>query len=372
MNEIIFLLQEYLDRLEIKIILNNAHLYILLILLCFFILFTYFIVKKSLSSKAKGRENLIKDEEKTPLYTGPVKEKKGAHKLFSIFTQGFFATKIDKDVLEQLEEAFYRADITPTLVEELLEKLENKMKEGPLEERGLKDLVKSFLKEKMNAVQEGVDRDFFDFKGGFKGPRVIMIVGVNGAGKTTTIGKLISQLSSKGAKVVVGACDTFRAAAVEQLEIWCNRSKAQLVKGKGGSSPSGVSYEALRVSISSKADYCILDTAGRLHVMENLMEELNKSKRVLSKLDIRAPHQILLVLDSITGNNAMVQAREFHRVLDLTGIILTKCDASSKAGSAISIVENLKIPIVYMGTGESIEDLNIFNLDEYLNAILEN
>ena len=197
-----------------------------------------------------------------------------------------------------------------------------------------------------------------------------MIVGVNGAGKTTTIGKLATKLTNQGAKVVVGACDTFRAAAVDQLQVWCDRSGAQMVRAKEGSNPSGVGYAALEKALNEKADYCILDTAGRLHTKGNLMDELSKSKNVLSKLDKDAPHQTLLVIDAITGQNALRQAEEFHKALNLTGLIFTKCDGSSKAGSAVGIVKNLQVPITYIGVGEGVEDINIFDLDEYLNALL--
>ena len=202
--------------------------------------------------------------------------------------------------------------------------------------------------------------------------KVIMVVGVNGAGKTTTIGKLATKLRLQGASVMVGACDTFRAAAVDQLQVWCDRSGATMIRAKEGANPSGVGYDALQAAINQKADYCILDTAGRLHTKENLMDELQKSKNVLKKLDPNAPHQILLVIDAITGQNALRQAEEFHKTLGLTGLIFTKCDGSSKAGSAVTIVEQLKLPIAYIGVGETAEDLDIFNIDDYLHALLGN
>ena len=198
-----------------------------------------------------------------------------------------------------------------------------------------------------------------------------MVVGVNGAGKTTTIGKLATKLTAQGAKVVVGACDTFRAAAVDQLQVWCERAGAEMIRAKEGANPSGVGFDALQAALNSKADYCILDTAGRLHTKGNLMEELAKSKNVLKKLDSTAPHQTLLVIDAITGQNAIKQAEEFHKTLELSGLILTKCDGSSKAGSAVSIVQSLGVPITYIGVGESVDDLNNFNLDEYLDALLD-
>ncbi len=169
---------------------------------------------------------------------------------------------------------------------------------------------------------------------------------------------------------MVGACDTFRAAAVDQLQVWCDRAGATMIRAKEGANPSGVGYDALQTALNEKADYCILDTAGRLHTAGNLMDELKKSKTVLQKLDASAPHHTLLVIDAITGQNALRQAEEFHKTLELNGLILTKCDGSSKAGSAVSIVSTLQVPIAYIGVGESVEDLDEFKLDDYLKALL--
>ena len=199
---------------------------------------------------------------------------------------------------------------------------------------------------------------------------VFGLLGPNGAGKTTTIGKLATKLKNSGAKVVVGACDTFRAAAVEQLEVWCQRAGVEMVKAQSGNDPSGVAYDTLSKAISMGADYCLLDTAGRLHNHTNLMEELSKTKRVLKKQVEDAPHQTLLVIDSITGQNALRQAEEFHKALDLTGLVLTKCDGSSRAGNAVSITSKLDVPIAYIGVGEKVEDLEVFDTAEYLSALI--
>jgi fused signal recognition particle receptor len=200
--------------------------------------------------------------------------------------------------------------------------------------------------------------------------KVIMVVGVNGAGKTTTIGKLATKLRLQGAKVVVGACDTFRAAAVEQLEVWAKRADVEVVKASEGADPSGVAFDAVKAAKEKGADYCIIDTAGRLHTKSNLMDELSKTKRVMSKVVSDAPHEVLLVVDAITGQNAIRQAEEFNNALALSGLIFTKCDGSAKAGSAVSIVDKLQVPITYIGVGESVEDLNQFDLDEYLSALV--
>ncbi|MBK24027.1 MAG: signal recognition particle-docking protein FtsY [Halobacteriovorax sp.] len=289
-------------------------------------------------------------------------------KLGNIFT----GSALSEDSIEEIEELLYGADIGPGTVAELMDELNEKLKKEGFGEEQFKEFLFAFLSSKMDGIQKEVSSELYNFDPANKGKtKVIMVVGVNGAGKTTTIGKLATKLTNQGAKVVVGACDTFRAAAVDQLEVWCERAGAQMVRAKEGANPSGVGYDALQQALNEKADYCILDTAGRLHTKGNLMEELTKSKNVLKKLDESAPHHTLLVIDAITGQNALRQAEEFNKALELSGLIFTKCDGSSKAGSAIGIVQQLKVPITYIGVGESVEDLDIFNLDEYLSALLD-
>jgi fused signal recognition particle receptor len=284
----------------------------------------------------------------------------------------FSGNSLSEDAIEEIEELLYGADIGTATVAELMEELEEKLKKEGFGEEQFKEFLYSFLSSKMEGIQKETPKALYEFSPNLKNkPEVIMVVGVNGAGKTTTIGKLATKLTKQGAKVVVGACDTFRAAAVDQLQVWCERSGAEMVRAKEGANPSGVGYDALQKATSMGADYCILDTAGRLHTKDNLMVELTKSKNVLKKLDDSAPHHTLLVIDAITGQNAMRQAEEFNKALDLTGLIFTKCDGSSKAGSAIGIVQQLKVPIAYIGVGESVEDLNTFDLDEYLKALLD-
>ena len=283
----------------------------------------------------------------------------------------FSGPGIDKDTIDSLEELLYSADIGTATVGELIQIVTKKAKEGSFTEESFKAFLFDFLKGKMKPIQEHLDHSLYQFDvNAPKKTKVIMVVGVNGAGKTTTIGKLATKLRGQGASVVVGACDTFRAAAVDQLQVWCDRAGATMIRAKEGANPSGVGYDTLQAAINQNADYCILDTAGRLHTKENLMDELAKSKNVLKKLDPDAPHQILLVIDAITGQNALRQAEEFHKTLGLTGLIFTKCDGSSKAGSAVTIVEQLKLPIAYIGVGESAEDLDVFNIDDYLHALL--
>ncbi len=284
----------------------------------------------------------------------------------------FNGNSLSEDAIEEIEELLYGADIGPATVAELMDELQEKLKKEGFGEEQFKEFLFSFLSEKMEGIQKETPKALYEFSADSKNkPEVIMVVGVNGAGKTTTIGKLSTKLTRQGAKVVVGACDTFRAAAVDQLQVWCERSGAEMVRAKEGANPSGVGFDALQKAIAMGADYCILDTAGRLHTKDNLMVELTKSKNVLKKLDDSAPHHTLLVIDAITGQNAMRQAEEFNKALDLTGLIFTKCDGSSKAGSAIGIVQQLKVPIAYIGVGESVEDLNAFDLDDYLKALLD-
>lgn len=277
------------------------------------------------------------------------------------------SNKLEDSVVEEIEEILYASDMSPAMVGELIEELQEKSGE---EGFNYLQTIKNFMMTKMSSTQEKVNTELYDFSKKGDGLKVIMIVGVNGAGKTTTIGKLATKLKAQGANVIVGACDTFRAAAVEQLEVWCKRAGVEMIKADEGANPSGVAYETVEKAVAMNADYCLIDTAGRLHTASNLMDELAKTKRVMSKVDPNAPHEVLLVIDAITGQNALRQAQEFHKALDLTGLIFTKCDGSSKAGSAVSIVKDLSVPIAYIGVGESVEDLDIFDLNSYLDALL--
>lgn len=274
----------------------------------------------------------------------------------------------DKELLlEEVEELLYATDIGPQVVSGILEHLRKELRSGEvLEMDKVKNILRQFFIEGMGPVQEGIQNQ----QNQNHSPKVIMIVGVNGAGKTTTIGKLATRLQRDSGKVLVGACDTFRAAAVDQLQVWCDRANCKMLRAKDGADPSGVAFEALKMAKEEKYDYCLIDTAGRLHVNLNLMEELKKMKRVLSKVDPTAPHEVWLVIDAITGQNALRQAEEFHRALQLTGLIFTKCDGSAKAGNAYTIVQNLKVPIRFIGVGEDVEDLNQFVLNDYLQALL--
>lgn len=329
----------------------------------------------SAPSQEEAKEE-IKEEKKEEKVSWASRLKKGLSrsrtevwgKLGNIFSGG----ALDEEALEEVEEILYGADIGPVTTSELIEALEERVKQEKMNPDEFTTFIKEFLKEKMEPVQKSRDEALFQYSGEkSEMPKVIMIVGVNGAGKTTTIGKLATKLTNQGAKVVVGACDTFRAAAVDQLQVWCDRAGATMIRAKEGANPSGVGYDALQEAINEKADYCILDTAGRLHTAGNLMEELKKSRDVLKKLMPDAPHHVLLVIDAITGQNAIRQAEEFNKTLDLTGLIFTKCDGSSKAGSAVAIVQKLNVPIAYIGVGENVEDLDVFDLGQYLDALVD-
>lgn len=270
---------------------------------------------------------------------------------------------------DEAEEILYTADLPPALVEELITALQKKSS-AITDEASLKATLADFLRTKLTPFHPIGKEDPLKFTGSTGKPRVIMIVGVNGAGKTTTIGKLAAKLRGQGARVVVGACDTFRAAAVDQLQIWCDRSGADIVRAKDGADPSGVAYETVARAQREGHDFCLVDTAGRLHTATGLMDELAKTKRVMSKVDPSYPQEVWLVIDAITGQNALKQAAEFNKTLGLTGLVFTKCDGSSKAGSAVAIVDQLKVPIAYIGVGEGVEDLQPFSVEEYVHALV--
>ncbi len=290
-------------------------------------------------------------------------------KLKTLFT----GERLNHEQLEELEEILYGADLGPVIVKELVDAV--KKEQSIVDLSSFKSYAFNFFKKKMDPVQERLDLRLLDFnelqKSNTKRPYTIMILGVNGVGKTTTIGKIATKLKKQGAKVVVGACDTFRAAAVDQLEVWCKRADVEMVRAKEGARPSGVAYEAMKIALEREADYLIIDTAGRLHTKENLLEELSAIENSMKKISADAQRCRLLVLDAITGQNAIKQSIEFNKTINLTGIVFTKCDGSSKAGSAIGIIDQLQVPITYIGVGESVDDLDIFDVDEYLKALLD-
>jgi fused signal recognition particle receptor len=274
---------------------------------------------------------------------------------------------IDEDVFEGLEEVLIQADMGVKTATELVENMRKRVKTDRLTDAGqlysvLEEELISLMSRPADATPETVRAT---------GPHVAMVIGVNGVGKTTTIGKLAGMQQHENKKVLVAAADTFRAAAIEQLEIWAERAGADVVKHKSGADPAAVAYDALQAAIARNCDHLIIDTAGRLHTKINLMEELKKIKRVLSKLDPTAPHEVLMVLDATTGQNALSQARLFTEALGVTGIALTKLDGTAKGGIVIAIQQEFGIPVKYIGVGESLDDLKPFHPDEFVKALFE-
>ncbi len=289
-------------------------------------------------------------------------------------SQGFMARlnglfgsnrKVDESVLAEMEEILFTADIGVRTASSLVEVAREKLKRNELSDANrIKDLIRE---EVTRIVDLPVPRTL---EGGGP-PHVVMVVGVNGAGKTTTIGKLAAKLTGQGKKVMLAAGDTFRAAATEQLDVWADRAKAELVKGAEGADPSSVIFEAIKKAKDSGADVVIADTAGRLHTKVNLMDELKKVKRVIDKALPGAPHEVLLVLDSTNGQNAIQQAKQFHDAVGVTAIALTKLDGTAKGGVIIGIADELKLPVVWVGVGEKVADLRRFEPREFVQALFD-
>jgi len=298
------------------------------------------------------------------------KLKKGLSKTHQGFVekidQLFLGKKtIDQDVLDELEALLFEADLGVKTTTELIEGVRQGLKRGELKEP---DRVKEFIKREISRILQAGEKplsiDFSRTK-----PFVFMVVGVNGVGKTTTIGKMAHQYASQKRKVLIGAADTFRAAAVEQLEIWANRVGADFIKQSEGSDPSAVAFDSIKASLSRESDVVFIDTAGRLHTKVNLMEEMKKMKRIVGRECPGAPHEILLVLDATTGQNAISQAKLFHETIGITGIALTKLDGTAKGGIIVGITQELNLPIRYIGVGEGIDDLKEFNAAEFVEAL---
>jgi len=276
---------------------------------------------------------------------------------------------LDDKTLDEIEEILITSDIGFDTAEKIIDNARIRLKSEKDRSnlniiQTVKDELSSTLKVGHNNKNEnGIDK--------FK-PYVVLIVGINGAGKTTTIGKLAHNYKKSGLKVIVGAADTFRAAANEQLEIWAERAGVEIIQKTKGSDPSSVAYDAVNTAVKDKYDVVLIDTAGRLHNKSNLMEELNKIKRVIKKLLPHAPNETLLVIDGNTGQNALVQADEFSKVTDISGLVITKLDGTAKGGVVFQICAKQKIPVKYIGVGEGIDDLQNFDPDLFVTAIFEN
>ena len=282
-------------------------------------------------------------------------------KMNSIFSN---FRKVDEELLEELEEILIMSDIGVETATEIISKLRERIKLEKIEDEegvrtALKQEMKNILDKENNALKLETT------------PAVILVVGVNGVGKTTSIGKIANNLKKSGKKVVVAAADTFRAAAVEQLEIWANRAGVDIVKKQEGVDPASVVYDAIKITKEKNADVLICDTAGRLHTKKYLMDELLKIGRVIEKELPNAAKETLMVIDATTGQNAILQVKAFKEVVPITGLVLTKLDGTAKGGVVIGIVNENSIPVKFVGVGEKIDDMEIFNSEEFVNAIIE-
>lgn len=271
--------------------------------------------------------------------------------------------KVDEDFLEELEEILIMSDIGMDTSVKIIGNLRDRLKKEKIQDQ---EEVKQVLREEMQKILEITDISLhLETK-----PSVILVVGVNGVGKTTSIGKIANRLAKDGKKVVVAAADTFRAAAVEQLEIWAKRAGADMVKREEGVDPASVVYDAIKITREKGADVLIVDTAGRLHNKKYLMDELNKIQKVINKEMQEADREVLLVIDGTTGQNAISQVKAFKEEADITGLVLTKLDGTAKGGVVIGIVEENKIPVKFIGVGEQIDDMEIFNANDFVSAII--
>ena len=298
--------------------------------------------KRLVSGLTKTRDNIVS----------------GFDSIFSGFSH------IDDDFYEELEEILVMGDIGIRATEEIIENLKQKVKENHIKEPAdCRELLINSIKEQMY-----VGDTAYRFE---EEKSVVLVIGVNGVGKTTTIGKLAGKLKNQGKKVILGAADTFRAAAGEQLTEWANRAGVEIGGGQEGSDPGSVVYDAVQAAKARKADVLLCDTAGRLHNKKNLMEELKKINRILEKEYPEAYRETLVVLDATTGQNALVQAKQFSEAAEITGIVLTKMDGTAKGGIAVAIHSELGIPVKYIGVGESIDDLQKFDADQFVDALFQ-
>ncbi len=298
--------------------------------------------KRLVSGLSKTRDNIVS----------------GIDSIFSGFSS------IDDDFYEEIEETLIMGDLGVNTTMEIIENLKEKVKENKIKEpSACKELLISTIKEQMDLGEKAYDYE--------KQTSIVLVIGVNGVGKTTSVGKLAAGLKGQGKKVVLAAADTFRAAAIEQLTEWSNRSGVDIIAQQEGSDPGAVIFDAIQASKARKADVLICDTAGRLHNKKNLMEELKKIDRIIEKEYSGVYRENLVVLDATTGQNALAQAKQFMECTDITGIILTKMDGTAKGGIAVAIQSELGIPVKYIGVGEKIEDLQKFNANDFVDALFD-
>ena len=311
-------------------------------------------------------KNIFKKEEKESLDKGLEKSSQGFFDKISRAVVG--KSKVDDEVLDELEEVLIASDVGVNTTVKIIERIEARVERDKYVntselDKILREEISALLLENPHSQTKNIDET--------KKPYVIMVVGVNGVGKTTTIGKLANQFKSQGLKVVLGAGDTFRAAAVDQLVIWSERVGVPIVKQNMGSDPASVAFDTVQSAVAQNADVVIIDTAGRLHNKVNLMNELSKIKRVVQKVLPEAPHEVLLVLDGSTGQNAFEQAKQFTAATEVTALAVTKLDGTAKGGVVIGISDQFQIPVKYIGVGEKMEDLQLFNGEEFVDSFFK-
>lgn len=311
-------------------------------------------------------KNIFKKEEKESLDKGLEKSSQGFFDKISRAVIG--KSKVDDEVLDELEEVLIASDVGVNTTVKIIERIEARVERDKYVntselDKILREEISALLLENPHSQTKNIDET--------KKPYVIMVVGVNGVGKTTTIGKLANQFKSQGLNVVLGAADTFRAAAVDQLVIWSERVGVPIIKQNMGSDPASVAFDTVQSAVAQNADVVIIDTAGRLHNKINLMNELSKIKRVMQKVLPEAPHEVLLVLDGSTGQNAFEQAKQFTAATEVTALAVTKLDGTAKGGVVIGISDQFQIPVKYIGVGEKMEDLQLFNGEEFVDSFFK-
>ena len=313
-------------------------------------------------------KKIFSSEKKATLDKGLEKTKSSFFEKLSKAVAG--KSKVDDHVLDNLEEVLVTSDVGVQTTLKIIERVETRVaKDKYLGTEELNLILREEIAALLSETDSGNATEFL--VNSQAKPYVVMVVGVNGAGKTTTIGKLAYQLKKQGLEVVLGAADTFRAAAIDQLQVWAERVNIPIVKQNMGSDPASVAFDTLESAVSSRADVVIIDTAGRLHNKVNLMNELTKIKRVMQKVVPNAPHEILLVLDGSTGQNAFEQAKQFTAATDVNALAVTKLDGTAKGGVVIGISDQFKIPVKYIGVGEGIEDLQVFNKIEFVDSFFK-
>jgi fused signal recognition particle receptor len=330
-------------------------------------------------SVQKKEDKIVLDSKKNNFINKLFKKKKDSlNKGLKLSSESFFSkiskaivgkSKVDAEVLDELEEILISSDVGVKTTLKIIDRIENRVAKDKYINADELDLI---LKEEIIAIINDSDEIINNFKiNEDKKPHVILVVGVNGAGKTTTVGKMANYYKSLGLKVVIGAADTFRAAAIDQLQVWADRVKVDLIKQEMGSDPASVAFDTIESAIKKNADIVLIDTAGRLHNKTNLMNELGKIKRVLQKKTFEAPQEVVLVIDGSTGQNAFEQAKQFTNVTEITSLVVTKLDGTAKGGVVLGISDQFQIPIKFIGIGEKIEDLQIFDKKEFVDSFFK-